>query len=100
MRFFLNFINIGVLGTWLLIIVTVGPQLDMNKTRIIVFFTSIIIVYFSIDIFKILLAKQLQSKLTTSRIFFIKRIIHIDYETINIFIVNCKINSPIYITPF
>lgn len=75
--FFLNFINIGVLGTWLLIIVTVGPQLDMNKTRIIVFFTSIIIVYFSIDIFKILLAKQLQSKLTTSRIFFIKRIISI-----------------------
>ena len=61
----------------MLIIVTVGPQLDMNITRLIVFFTSIIIVYFSIDIFKILLAKQLQSKLTTSRIFFIKRIISI-----------------------
>jgi threonine/homoserine/homoserine lactone efflux protein len=75
--FFLNFINIGVLGTWLLIIISVGPQLDMDKSRIFVFFTSIILVYFIIDIFKIVLAKQLQSKLTTKRIYFIKRIISI-----------------------
>jgi threonine/homoserine/homoserine lactone efflux protein len=75
--FFLNFINIGVLGTWLLIIISVGPQLDMDKTRIFVFFTSIILVYFAIDIIKIVLAKQLQSKLTTARIFLIKRIISI-----------------------
>lgn len=75
--FFLNFINIGVLGTWLLIIISVGPQLDMNKSRIFVFFTSIILVYFIIDIIKIILAKQLQSKLTTPRIFLIKRIISI-----------------------
>lgn len=75
--FFLNFINIGVLGTWLLIIITVGPQLEMDKTRIFVFFLSIIVVYFSIDVIKIILAKQLQSKLTIPRIYFIKRIISI-----------------------
>jgi threonine/homoserine/homoserine lactone efflux protein len=75
--FFLNFINIGVLGTWLLIIISVGPQLDMDKTRIFVFFTSIILVYFIIDIAKILLAKQLQNKLTVSRVFLIKRVISI-----------------------
>lgn len=75
--FFLNFINIGVLGTWLLIIISVGPQLDMDKTRIFVFFTSIILVYFAIDLIKIVLAKQLQSKLTTARIFLIKRVISI-----------------------
>jgi len=35
------------------IIIVFGPKLDMNASRILVFFTSIILVYFAIDIFKI-----------------------------------------------
>ena len=45
--FLLNFINIGVLGFWLGIIIVFGPKLDMNASRIFVFFTSIILAYFA-----------------------------------------------------
>ncbi len=73
--FLLNFINIGVLGFWLAILITIGPQLDLEPTRMFVFFTSVIVAYFITDIFKILLAKQLRSKLTTKNIVRIKKII-------------------------
>ncbi|OYQ45176.1 lysine transporter LysE [Flavobacterium cyanobacteriorum] len=73
--FLLNFINIGVLGFWLAIIITIGPKLDMKPTRMLVFFTSVIASYFITDLFKILLAKQLRSKLTAKNIIRIKKII-------------------------
>jgi threonine/homoserine/homoserine lactone efflux protein len=74
---FLNIINIGVLGFWMMIIITHGPKLEMNPLRIFVFFTSILVFYLLIDIYKILLAKQLKNKLTPNNIYKIKRIISI-----------------------
>jgi threonine/homoserine/homoserine lactone efflux protein len=71
--FFLNFINIGVLTFWLLMIVGIGPSLDMNESRIFWFFTTIIIAYFTTDLGKIVLAKQLRKKLTPRVIIKIKR---------------------------
>jgi len=71
--FLLNFINIGVLVFWLGIIIIVGPSLENNSERIIVFFTAMIAAYFVTDIFKILLAKQLRKKLTPRRIFLVKK---------------------------
>ena len=71
--FLLNFINIGVLGFWLAIIITWGPRLDMKPGRIMVFFTAVIISYFLIDLVKIMLAKQLRSKLTVGNIMKIKK---------------------------
>lgn len=71
--FLLNFINIGVLGFWLAIIITWGPQLDLKPSRMFVFFTSVVGSYFLIDIGKILLAKQLRSKLTVKNITKIKK---------------------------
>lgn len=71
--FFLNFINIGVLGFWLAIIITFGPQLEMKAPRIFTFFTTIILTYFVTDIFKILLAKQLRSYLNQKNILLIKK---------------------------
>ena len=71
--FLLNFINIGVLGFWLAIIITWGPQLDLKPSRIFIFFTSVIATYFIIDIGKIMLAKQLRSKLTMKNITKIKQ---------------------------
>ncbi len=75
--FLLNFINIGVLGFWLALIITIGPKLDMNTTRIIVFFTAVIIFYFLIDLLKIYAAKQLKHKLTQHNILLIKKFISI-----------------------
>lgn len=75
--FFLNFINIGVLGFWLGIIIVFGPKLNMETNRIILFITTIIITYFLIDILKINVAKQLKSKLTPYNIYKIKRVISV-----------------------
>ncbi|MBP6181210.1 LysE family transporter [Flavobacterium sp.] len=71
--FFLNIINIGVLGFWLAIIISVGPKLEMQTSRMITFFISVILSYLLIDCIKIVLAKQLKTKLTPGNIFKIKK---------------------------
>jgi len=73
--FLLNFINIGVLVFWLGIIIVVGPSLDNDPERILLFFSSMIGAYFATDILKILLAKQLKQKLTFRRIFWVKKVL-------------------------
>lgn len=71
--FLLNFINVGVLAFWLLMVIGIGPSLDMDQSRIFSFFSFIILAYFVTDIGKIVLAKQLKKKLTPSVILKIKR---------------------------
>jgi threonine/homoserine/homoserine lactone efflux protein len=71
--FLLNVINIGVLGFWLAVIISVGPKLEMQNSRMITFFTSVIITYLLIDCLKIVLAKQLKSKMTPTNIVKIKK---------------------------
>jgi len=75
--FFLNFINIGVLAFWLGLIVVIGPTLDMNPTSIFYYFTIILASYFVTDIGKIVLAKQLKSRMTPVVVYRIKRIMGI-----------------------
>jgi threonine/homoserine/homoserine lactone efflux protein len=75
--FFLNIINIGVLGFWLAIIISVGPKLEMQTSRMVTFFVSVILSYLAVDCIKIVLAKQLKSKMTPSNILKIKKIISI-----------------------
>ncbi len=75
--FLLNFINIGVLGFWLGLIVVFSPQMDGDGNRILVFFTATLATYFIVDLFKILLAKSLNRYLTPLRIFWLKRLIAI-----------------------
>jgi threonine/homoserine/homoserine lactone efflux protein len=75
--FLLNFINIGVLGFWLALLITIGPKLDMNTQRITIFFSTILISYFIIDIGKILIAKKLRVYLNPNNILKIKKIISI-----------------------
>lgn len=75
--FLLNFINIGVLGFWLAIIISWGPKLDLVPSRMFVFFLSVIATYLIIDLGKISLAKQLRSKLTVRNIMKIKQAISI-----------------------
>ncbi|WP_424492794.1 LysE family translocator [Salinimicrobium sp. GXAS 041] len=75
--FLLNFINIGVLGFWLGLIIVFGPKMEMQTNRIAVFFATVLGTYLVFDVFKILLAKKLNRKLTPNRIFLMKRIISI-----------------------
>lgn len=71
--FLLNFINIGVLAFWLGLIIVVGPSLDNDPNRMMVFFSTVISVYFATDLIKIVLAKQLRRYLTQERIVLIKK---------------------------
>lgn len=71
--FFLNIINIGVLGFWTAIILSTGPKLDMQTPRMIVFLTTVIVTYLVVDSLKIVLAKQLKNKMTPTNILKIKK---------------------------
>ncbi|MEQ3661549.1 MAG: LysE family transporter [Flavobacterium sp.] len=75
--FLLNFINIGVLAFWMMIIISFGPKLNMDSNRIIIFITTILLVYLIIDSIKIVIAKQLKSKLTPYIIYKIKSVISV-----------------------
>ena len=69
----MNFINIGVLAFWLGLIIVVGPSLENNPNRMMVFFGTVLVVYFATDLIKIILAKQLKKYLTQERIVLIKK---------------------------
>ena len=71
--FLLNFINIGVLGFWLGVIIVFGPKLEMETDRITVFLMSVLVTYLVVDVVKILLAKKLNRKLTPHRIYVMKK---------------------------
>ena len=75
--FLLNFINVGVLLFWFLILITVGPKLELENSRMLTFFTSVILTYLFVDMGKILLAKQLKHKMTPKNILYIKKLISI-----------------------
>ena len=75
--FFLNFINVGVLLFWFMILITIGPKLELETSRMITFFSTVLLTYLVVDIGKVLLAKQLRSKMTPSNILKIKKVISI-----------------------
>ena len=73
--FLLNFINIGVLVYWLIVLFVVGPILNNEPKRLFTFFLTVILTYLVLDIVKILAAKQLKKKLTNSRILLFKKVL-------------------------
>ena len=75
--FLLNFINVGVLLFWFLILITVGPKLELETSRMVTFFTTVILTYLFVDMGKMLLAKQLKHKMTPKNILNIKKVISI-----------------------
>jgi len=72
--FLLNFINIGVLLGWVAFIV-LANTLTESKNGVLVFLSTILIVYFLVDLIKIIVAKKLKNKLTPRLIFKTKKII-------------------------
>jgi threonine/homoserine/homoserine lactone efflux protein len=71
--FLLNSINVGVLLFWFLILITIGPKLDLEPSKMAVFFLTVISTYLVVDIGKIFLAKQLRHKLTPEIIIKVKK---------------------------
>ena len=82
--FLINFINVGVLVFWLGVILISTPTLDNDFSRFITFFGIMIITYFFTDIIKIVLAKKLKKKLTSSNIIKIK-------QTLGLILVVCGV---------
>lgn len=72
--FLLNFINIGVLLGWVAFIV-LGSSLTESQDGVIIFLSTILIVYFLVDLVKIAVAKKLKNQLTPRLIFKTKKII-------------------------
>jgi threonine/homoserine/homoserine lactone efflux protein len=72
--FLLNFINVGVLLGWLGFIV-IGSSLTESNQELWIFLGTILLVYFLVDILKIIAAKTLKSKLTPKRIFKTKKVV-------------------------
>lgn len=85
--FLLNFINIGVLGFWLGLIIVFGPQMEMETGRMTTFFGAVLGTYFVVDIFKILAAKKLNRKLTPNRIYTVKKSISIILIIFGVFLI-------------
>ncbi|WP_147677018.1 LysE family translocator [Algibacter pacificus] len=72
--FLLNFINIGVLLGWVAFIV-LANSLTTSENGVVVFLSTILIVYFLTDLGKILVAKKLKNKLTPRLIYKTKKVI-------------------------
>ena len=72
--FLLNFINIGVLLGWVAFIV-IANSITSSKDGVVVFLSTILIVYFLVDLVKMLIAKKLKNRLTPRIIFKTKKII-------------------------
>jgi len=72
--FFLNFINIGVLLGWVGFIV-LANSLTRTEEGVFVFLSTILVVYFLVDLVKIVVSKKLKNKLTPRLIFKTKKII-------------------------
>jgi len=85
--FLLNFINIGVLAFWMMIIISFGPKLNLEADRIIIFIATILLVYLIIDSIKIVIAKQLKSKLTPYIIYKIKSVISVIIIIFGVFLI-------------
>jgi len=73
--FLLNIINVGVLIFWVGTVIVVGPSFDGLIEKFLVFFATMLAVYFVTDLFKILAAKQLQFQLSPVRIIWVKKIL-------------------------
>lgn len=72
--FFLNIINVGVLGFWFGLIVFYSANFKMEEPRILRFFLVVLVTYLTVDIGKILLAKKLRDKMTPTTVYKMKRL--------------------------
>jgi threonine/homoserine/homoserine lactone efflux protein len=70
--FLLNFVNFGVLAGWMGTMI-MANALTTTKEGVVLFLSTVLIVFFCTDLLKITLAKKLKSKLTPRFIFKTKK---------------------------
>ncbi|HBR53423.1 MAG TPA: lysine transporter LysE, partial [Flavobacteriaceae bacterium] len=70
--FLLNFVNFGVLAGWIATII-MANALTSSENGVILFLSTVLIVFFATDLLKIALAKKLKSKMTPRFIFRTKK---------------------------
>lgn len=70
--FFLNIINVGTFLFWLGLLVSIAPSLELETSRIVVFFSTVMLGYLFLGFIKIVLAKQLSRTLTQPVIYKIR----------------------------
>ena len=70
--FFLNIINVGTFLFWLGLLVSIAPTMELETSRIIVFFSTVMLGYLILGFVKIVLAKQLSKTLTPPVIYKIR----------------------------
>ena len=75
--FLLNIINVGVLVFWLGLIVVVSPVLEGSNKSVLIFFSTLILTFFFVDILKILLAKRMKGYLKNENIVLVKKVLGI-----------------------
>jgi threonine/homoserine/homoserine lactone efflux protein len=85
--FLLNFINVGVLLFWFMILISVGPKFNLDTSRLVTFFSAVLGTYLVVDIGKIVAAKQLKTRLTPKNILRIKEIISVMLVVFGIIII-------------
>lgn len=73
--FFLNIINVGTFLFWLGLLVSIAPTLELETSRIIVFFSTVMLGYLILGFIKIVLAKQLSKTLTPPVIYKIRLLV-------------------------
>ena len=60
----MNFINVGVLAFWFAVVIAVSSNFQLNERKIIQHFVIVMTTIFLVDLVKIVVAKQLKSRLT------------------------------------
>lgn len=73
--FLLNFLNVGVLFYWIATTVTIGSLVNHDPEKLIAFYISSILVYLSIDLFKIYFANRFKERLKGRKIQVVEKII-------------------------
>ena len=66
--FFMNIVNVGSLAFWLGSYVIVAPKLALKNLSVLPFFILALTIYYSVDLIKIVAAKQLKKKKMTPKI--------------------------------
>ncbi|MDX1461465.1 MAG: LysE family transporter [Marinirhabdus sp.] len=70
--FLLNFVNFGVLAGWIATII-MANALTSSERGVVLFLSTVLIVFFATDLLKIALAKKLKTKMTPRFIFKAKK---------------------------
>lgn len=75
--FLLNAINFGAFLFWLGLVVVFGSKYNMNSTKLLSFFGYMLLIYLTVSLIKIYLAKQLKSILTAQVMYKLKQLVNI-----------------------